>query len=639
MSLHRDHGGQSPALGAAVPGGVRGDCSGLLGSMIGDICRPRSAACRRTPRQRPATPAAYPAVHDMPPARNTAPLDQRAAEAARGRPGGGRATASGGNPDAAAQPPGTTADPQSWRRPQPVIKGVAAPPARRTGSPAEEPFRWKNFTASAACRLTCSSRSIAPRRRPATAGADIIDLGMGNPDLPAPAHVVEKLKETLGKPRTDRYSVVPGHSGPAPRAGRLLRAPLRREAQSRHPDRRHARLQGRLRQRRAGDHRAGRRRAGAQPELSDPRLRLPDGGRRDPLGAVGADAGVLRDRSSAPSSTRSRSRSRSWSAIRPTRRRMWPISTSTRSWSPFAKKHGIFILSDLAYAEVYFDDNPPPSVLQVPGAMDVAVEFTSMSKTYSMPGWRMGFAVGNERIIAALARVKSYLDYGAFTPIQVAATAALNGPDDCIHEMRDDLQAPPRRAGRELRPRRLGGAGAARLDVRLGADPGAVPARSAASNSPSCWSRRPRSRCRRASASASMARASCASRWSRTSSASARRRATSAASLKRAPEKLHNVVPLANAADRNAFLPDCLMAEPLRVGLAGSGTVGSAVASMLARSRAALAERCGRPIEVVAVCRRGSAARTRGSICRKVRKVADPAGARARSAASTSSSN
>src|SRR5437762_7205797 len=104
----------------------------------------------------------------------------------------------------------------------------------------------------------------------------------------------------------------------------------------------------------------------------------------------------------------------------------------------FAKKHEIFILSDLAYAEVYFDDNnPPPTVLQVPGAIDVTVEFTSMSKTFSMAGWRMGFAVGNDRIIAALARVKSYLDYGAFTPIQVAATAALNGPEDCIREMRD----------------------------------------------------------------------------------------------------------------------------------------------------------------------------------------------------------
>ncbi len=79
---------------------------------------------------------------------------------------------------------------------------------------------------------------------------------------------------------------------------------------------------------------------------------------------------------------------------------------------------------------------PPPSVLQVPGAMDVTVEFTSMSKTFSMAGWRMGFAVGNENLLAALTRVKSYLDYGAYTPIQVAAAAALNGPEDCIHEMR-----------------------------------------------------------------------------------------------------------------------------------------------------------------------------------------------------------
>jgi len=107
-----------------------------------------------------------------------------------------------------------------------------------------------------------------------------------------------------------------------------------------------------------------------------------------------------------------------------------------RELVPFAKKHEVFILSDLAYAEVYFDNNPPPSVLQVNGANDICVEFTSMSKTYSMPGWRMGFAVGNERIIAALARVKSYLDYGAFTPIQAAAVAALNGPEDCIQEMR-----------------------------------------------------------------------------------------------------------------------------------------------------------------------------------------------------------
>jgi alanine-synthesizing transaminase len=102
----------------------------------------------------------------------------------------------------------------------------------------------------------------------------------------------------------------------------------------------------------------------------------------------------------------------------------------------FCKFHGIYILSDLAYAEVYLDGNPPPSILEIPGARDIAVEFTSMSKTYSMPGWRIGFAAGNAKLIAALARIKSYLDYGAFTPIQVAAIAALNGPQNCVDDMR-----------------------------------------------------------------------------------------------------------------------------------------------------------------------------------------------------------
>lgn len=102
----------------------------------------------------------------------------------------------------------------------------------------------------------------------------------------------------------------------------------------------------------------------------------------------------------------------------------------------FAKEHEIWVISDLAYAELYYGDTPTPSLLQVPGAKDVAVEFTSMSKTYSMAGWRMGFAVGNEHLISALTRVKSYLDYGAFTPIQVAATAALNGPQDIIEHNR-----------------------------------------------------------------------------------------------------------------------------------------------------------------------------------------------------------
>ena len=102
-----------------------------------------------------------------------------------------------------------------------------------------------------------------------------------------------------------------------------------------------------------------------------------------------------------------------------------------------AKKHSMWVLSDCAYADTYFDDAiKPPSILQVEGAKDIAIEFQSLSKTYAMPGWRMGFAAGNKTLIAALGRIKSYLDYGAYTPIQVAATAALNGPQDCADEIR-----------------------------------------------------------------------------------------------------------------------------------------------------------------------------------------------------------
>jgi alanine-synthesizing transaminase len=100
------------------------------------------------------------------------------------------------------------------------------------------------------------------------------------------------------------------------------------------------------------------------------------------------------------------------------------------------REHGVYIISDLAYCEIYFDGNPPPSVLQVKGAKDIAIEFTSMSKTYSMAGWRVGFAAGNKKLIHALTRIKSYLDYGTFTPIQAAATAALNGPQEYVGEIR-----------------------------------------------------------------------------------------------------------------------------------------------------------------------------------------------------------
>jgi alanine-synthesizing transaminase len=125
----------------------------------------------------------------------------------------------------------------------------------------------------------------------------------------------------------------------------------------------------------------------------------------------------------------------------------------------WAKENKVWLLSDLAYSELYYDGNPTPSILQVPGAKDVAVEFTSLSKTYSMAGWRVGFAVGNKTLIGALTRVKSYIDYGGFTPIQAAACAALNGPQDQVaknrelyHKRRDVLVESFGRAGWEVPP-------------------------------------------------------------------------------------------------------------------------------------------------------------------------------------------
>jgi len=106
-----------------------------------------------------------------------------------------------------------------------------------------------------------------------------------------------------------------------------------------------------------------------------------------------------------------------------------------------AREHEIWVIHDNAYAEIVFDGYKAPSIMQVPGAKDVAVEFYSLSKSYNMPGWRVGFMVGNPTLVGALARIKSYLDYGMFTPIQVAAITALEGPQDCVREIRDMYQS------------------------------------------------------------------------------------------------------------------------------------------------------------------------------------------------------
>src|SRR5579872_295360 len=267
------------------------------------------------------------------------------------------------------------------------------------------------------------------------AGADIVDLGMGNPDLPTPAHVIEKLKETVGRPRTDRYSASKGIPG------------LRRAQAAYYARRFGVKLNPNTQIVATLGSKEGF--ANVAQAITAPGDVVLVPNPSYPIHAFGflMAGGVIRSVPSDPTPAFFEALERACMHSIPKPLALvvcYPANPTAavadldfyRDVIAFAKKHNLIVLSDLAYAEVYFDGNPPPSILQVPGAVDVAVEFTSMSKTYSMPGWRIGFAVGNERIIAALARVKSYLDYGAFTPIQVAATAALNGPDDCIVEMR-----------------------------------------------------------------------------------------------------------------------------------------------------------------------------------------------------------
>ena len=267
------------------------------------------------------------------------------------------------------------------------------------------------------------------------AGEDIIDLGMGNPDGAPPKHVIDKLCEVASKPTAHRYSASKGIPG------------LRR-------------AQAAYYQRRFG------------VELNPETEVIVTLGSKEGLAnlaqAITAPGDVvlapnpsypihtfgfiiagaaIRSIPAAPGEDffeRLRLATR-FTVPRPKVLVVGYPSNPTAYVADiafytrlveFAREHDLIVISDLAYAEIYFGDTPTPSILQVPGAKDVAVEFTSMSKTYSMAGWRMGFAVGNSRLIGALTRVKSYLDYGAFTPIQAAACAALNGPQDIIEENR-----------------------------------------------------------------------------------------------------------------------------------------------------------------------------------------------------------
>jgi alanine-synthesizing transaminase len=266
-------------------------------------------------------------------------------------------------------------------------------------------------------------------------GADVIDLGMGNPDLPTPPHIVEKLRETALNPDVHGYSASRGIMG--------LRKALvgyydRRFGVKLDPGKEVVVTLG------SKEGFANLAQAIAAPGdtiiVPNPSYPLHS------FGFIMAGASVRSVEAHSPEQYLSNlGRAVRHSIPAPTAMVVcYPANPTAqvveldfyKEVVKFAKKHEIWVLSDLAYTEIYYGD-PPPSILQVDGAKDIAVEVTSMSKTYAMAGWRVGFAAGNEKLIAALARVKSYLDYGAFTPVQVAAAAALNGPQDCVSEQRE----------------------------------------------------------------------------------------------------------------------------------------------------------------------------------------------------------
>jgi alanine-synthesizing transaminase len=266
-------------------------------------------------------------------------------------------------------------------------------------------------------------------------GVDIIDFGMGNPDMPTPQPIVDKLIETVQKPRTNRYSASKGIAG--------LRKAMAHYYDHRFgvkldPDREVIATLGS----KEGF-------ANLAQAITAPGDVVICPNPAYPIHAYGfiMAGGVIRHvpALSPESYLAGISRAVHNSVPPPIAVIVSYPSNPTAQWVDLdfykdvvalAKKHDLIVLSDVAYSEIYFENNPPPSILQVNGARDVAVEVNSLSKTYAMAGWRVGMVVGNERLCAALARVKSYLDYGAFTPIQVAAASALNGPQDCVDEIR-----------------------------------------------------------------------------------------------------------------------------------------------------------------------------------------------------------
>ena len=298
----------------------------------------------------------------------------------------------------------------------------------------------------------------AMRHAARQAGEDIIDLGMGNPDHPPPQHVIDKLCEVAQKPDAHGYSQSRGIPG--------LRRALANYYQRRFevdldPEREVVVTMG------SKEGLASLANAIIAPGdvVLAPNPSYPI----HTFGFIIAGA-TIRSVPTTPDEDywRALESAMAYTVPRPSVLVVNYPSNPTAEvvdlafyerLVAWARENKVWVLSDLAYSELYFDGNPTPSILQVPGAKDIAVEFTSMSKTYSMAGWRMGFAAGNPQLIAAMTRVKSYLDYGAFTPIQAAACAALNGPQDVVeenrlryHKRRDVMVEAFGRAGWEIPP-------------------------------------------------------------------------------------------------------------------------------------------------------------------------------------------
>jgi alanine-synthesizing transaminase len=267
-------------------------------------------------------------------------------------------------------------------------------------------------------------------------GDDIIDFSMGNPDMPTPQHIVDKLIETAKDPRSNRYSASRGIKGLRKAMAGYYK---RRFGVTIDPD---TEVIANL-----GSKEGFANLAQAITAPGDVVLVPNPAYPIHAFGFILAGAAIRHVPATTPEEYLSRLGNAVRHSVPP------PIALVVNYPSnptaqvvgldfykevvAFAKRHEIWVLSDLAYADIYFDDtNPPPSILQIEGAKDIAIEFQSLSKTYAMPGWRMGFAAGNRHLVSALGRIKSYLDYGAYTPIQVAAAAALNGPQTCADEIR-----------------------------------------------------------------------------------------------------------------------------------------------------------------------------------------------------------